>query len=589
MSVSTPIDDEARGKPHADCCADCGASLAAAQRYCMECGSRRGPLPPVVGERVAALRERGRPASASDAAVAAPAAVASAAAAEDAGLWRFMPSPQVAAVAVMALLAAGVVIGSVTSPLASSAGFAPIILQLSSPGPASAPEEEEPEATVSEAPEPAPVVPAAEAPVPLPSAPLPVEPEPESPPPLEELPELEEPTLPEVKHVFLIVLQSHGYEEAFGKTSTSPYFSQELAAQGELLPNYFAVTQGALANEVALLSGQGPTPETAANCPEYKAIVPATVGTEEQVEGSGCVYPSTTQSLPSQMATAGMTWKAYVEDIANGEAAGQPATCRHPAPEAADPSQAPLPGDAYLTWRNPFVYFSALTEGPECAADDVGLDKLTADLKTAKKTPTLSYIVPNACHDGGETPCAPEQPAGLAGAEGFLKTVVPQIAASDAYEEGGLIAITFDQAPQQGPSADSSSCCATPEYPNLPAPASAPAPPTGPVKPSGGGGQVGLLLISPFVEAGSIDETGYYNHFALLRSIEELLGLPPLGYAAGPALTSFDSTVFNAPAQSPTSSASCRDCASRAPSALHSSPSSSKKPWRARPELKTAR
>ena len=39
-----------------------------------------------------------------------------------------MPSPAVAAVAVMALLAAGVVLGSVTSPLAQSAGIAPIVL-----------------------------------------------------------------------------------------------------------------------------------------------------------------------------------------------------------------------------------------------------------------------------------------------------------------------------------------------------------------------------------------------------------------------------------------------------------------------------
>ena len=61
------------------------------------------------------------------------------------------------------------------------------------------------------------------------------------------------------------------------------YLSKTLAEKGELLENYYAVTQGDLANEIALLSGQGPTPQTAADCPEYTDIIaghgdPATAG-----------------------------------------------------------------------------------------------------------------------------------------------------------------------------------------------------------------------------------------------------------------------------------------------------------------------
>jgi hypothetical protein len=130
----------------------------------------------------------------------------------------------------------------------------------------------------------------------------------------------------------------------------------------------------------------------------------------------------------------------------------------------------------------------------------------------------------------------------------LLKTVVPEIVASPAYElEGGLIAITFAQAPAVGPSADSSACCVTPEFPNLlPPPEEAEPATPGPVKPSGGGGQVGMLLISPYVSAGSVEEAAYYNHFSFLRSVEELLALEPLGYAADPVLTGFDSTIFDA-------------------------------------------
>jgi hypothetical protein len=525
----------------------------------------------VAARRIDSLKKRGQQDEAK--AKAAPAATSTAVAAaeaeaeeEKAGYWRFMPSPQIAAVAVMALLAAGVVIGSVTSPLAESAGFAPIILEMASPGAggSTAPPEEE-AAAVAAAPAPAPVAVASTAPeviAPLPAEAPPAEPEPEpSPSPLELPPE--ESTLPEVKHVFLIVLDGHGYEEAFGKASTAPYFAKTLAAQGELLSNYYAVTQGALANKIALLSGQGPTPQTALGCPESTPIAPATVGLEGQVEGGGCVYPAETPTLPGQLIESKMTWKAYVEDLAEG--------C----------VESPV--------RDPLLYFAALTESSECAEREVGLDKLDADLKVAKKTPTLSLVVPSACHDGSEVPCAPEQPAGLAGAQGFLETVVPKITASQAYKEGGLIAITFDQAPQEGPNADASSCCATPEYPNLPDPATPPPAAAGPVKPSGGGGRVGLLLISPFVKAGSVEESGYYNHFSLLLSIEELLGLPPLGYAAGAALAPFGEAIYNAETSGSSSSASCRDCASRVPSALQSSPSSSKKPWRARPDSKATR
>ena len=46
--------------------------------------------------------------------------------------------------------------------------------------------------------------------------------------------------------------------QAFTPTSPAPYLATTLTSQGELLSNYYAVTQGELANEIALMSGQGP-------------------------------------------------------------------------------------------------------------------------------------------------------------------------------------------------------------------------------------------------------------------------------------------------------------------------------------------
>jgi phosphatidylinositol-3-phosphatase len=348
--------------------------------------------------------------------------------------------------------------------------------------------------------------------------------------------------LPPVKHVFVIMLSDQPYASVFGPSSQSPYLSQTLEHRGELLVRYYAVAHQQLANEIALISGQGPTVQTAANCPTYSPIAPATVGSDEQVTGTGCVYPSSTQTLFGQLAAKRMPWRAYLEGMGEGAGAesGAPdGDCGHPALGAADPTSAATPpaGQTYATYSNPFVYFSSLTGAPACEADDVGLNQLSADLATPSRTPSFAYIVPDLCHDGSPTPCASGAPAGLRAAEGFLKRVVPEILRSKAYKESGLLAITVDQAPSTGAGADSSSCCGQPQFPNLPASATGLAPE--------GGGQVGALLLSPFIKGGGVSQEPY-NHFSLLRTIEDLFGLKHLGYAGLPKVSSFEPSMFSA-------------------------------------------
>ena len=45
-----------------------------------------------------------------------------------------------------------------------------------------------------------------------------------------------------------------------------------------------------------------------------------------------------------------------------------------------------------------------------------------------------------------------------------------------------------------------------------------------------GGGRTGAVLLSPFIKPGTWNNTAY-NHYSLLRSIEDTFGLAPLGYA----------------------------------------------------------
>ncbi len=285
--------------------------------------------------------------------------------------------------------------------------------------------------------------------------------------------------------------------------------------------------------------------------------------------------------------------------------------CPHPAFGGADPYPSASVDAPYATWRNPFVYFRSVLIGGKCASSDLGLDRLATDLKQISTTPAFSYISPGPCSDGSDTPCSANAPAGLTPADRFLKTVVPEIERSPAYQHDGLIAITFDGAPASGPHADSNSCCDQPVFPNLPKPPSttsasstatgtatsaAPIPttptvgastttstisttsssctssssssttvstttpsttttsssgctPSIPLAPgtNPGGGQVGLLLISPYVKPNSLDQVDTYNHFSLLKSIENLFGLKPLGYARDSALPVLDAAIFNAP------------------------------------------
>ena len=414
--------------------------------------------------------------------------------------------------------------------------------------------------------------------------------------------------LPPIKHVFLIVLADQGFSQTFDPASGDTYLSRTLPKQGELVEDYYGIAGSSLANGVALISGQGPTALSLFNCPQYTAIERPTKGSEGQVVGSGCVYPRTTPTIADQLVKKGLTWRAYVDGIDTAKT--KPATCRHPALGASDPNFAPAANDPYLTWRNPFVYFRSLTTPATCAKADVGLDKLARDLRTVKTTPTLSYIVPSPCEDGDATPCRTGAPAGLPPADAFLRKVVAEIKRSPAYKADGLIAITFDHAPQGGPYADANACCATPAYPNLPAPTTtgtgttttptstpttgtgttttptttgttttgttttptttgtttAPAgtttttgttttptsttPPNpgdipGQTTPTGGGGQVGLVLLSAYVKPGTVESIDYYNHFSLLATIESILGLKRLGFAGDPSLTRFDSVIFN--------------------------------------------
>jgi hypothetical protein len=108
---------------------------------------------------------------------------------------------------------------------------------------------------------------------------------------------------------------------------------------------------------------------------------------------------------------------------------------------------------------------------------------------------------------------------------------VPRILASPAYRQDGLLLILFDESD----GSDASSCCGEPQFPNTPN--------NGGEYPGTGGGRVGAVALSPYIDPGTVDTTPY-NHFSLLASIEDLFGLGRLGYAGQAGLTTFESDLF---------------------------------------------
>lgn len=312
--------------------------------------------------------------------------------------------------------------------------------------------------------------------------------------------------------------------------------------------------------------------------------------------GQGCVYPSSIHDIGTQLRSAQLTVKAYQEDM--------PKPCDHPAIGAYDASSV-APGyetgnNPFLYFDN------WINHPTVCQRDDVPLNRntfepLVSDLQSIGTTPNLSWIGLNLC-DGGHDDCPNFYPDRAkssffngatvchgavnasercnAQSSWFLSQLIPKITASPAYKQDGLIAIVWDEANfyTTSPYADYSACCNEPNQPG----ASGLNGVTGEVnllfhkikitpgsfkllgafgdsdngvadylkeafKHHGlegqpGGGDSGAILLSPFIQGGTVSNQPY-NHYSLLATIQRIFGLARTGNAADPKLRPIGSDV----------------------------------------------
>jgi len=351
-----------------------------------------------------------------------------------------------------------------------------------------------------------------------------------------------------VGHVFVIVLENESYKATY-ETNPNPYLGKTLRRRGTLLSQYFGIGHVSHDNYLAMMSGQAPGAASQSDCQQYVdfAPSPAVFAPEGQAAGVGCVLPPNVASLPDQMEKAGLRWHGYMQSMGN-DLNREPDRCGEPTSSFGtgmrDGTQTAAANDQYAARHNPFVYFHSLIDSGSCERNVVPLPHLATDLASTATTPNLSYIVPDLCNDGHDAPCKGKDVAGstaggLSSVDHFLAQWVPKIQASPAYRAGGLIVITTDEADNS----DATACCGEQPGPNSPAPGI-----TGP-----GGGRIGTLVLGRCVRGGATDSTPY-NHYALLRSLEDLYGIRTggadgkghLGMAGATGLAPFGRGAFAA-------------------------------------------
>ena len=410
-----------------------------------------------------------------------------------------------------------------------------------------------------------------------------------------------------IKNIVVIDLENSPYGKNFGAGSVATYLNTTLAAQGQVIPNYFATSHVSQGNYISQVSGQAPTADQNSDCIDastlastkilgaFTDVTPATPTDGGQVVGNGCVFPASVKTIGDQLDAAqkklGLTstWKMYAEDMGNDPARDYGTvdpmggtTCAHPPINGQDNSNSASATDQYATRHTGFLYFHSVIDNQKnCDAKVVPLGTvstgkygykdmfqghLATDFASIKTTPAFSFIAPNLCNDAHDAKCVGPDAENNAGGTGlsagdtWLKHWIPFIMSSPAYKAGQmLIVLTFDES---GPTNDFAALPGQPAGPNtggnpglspllvkvhyLAAATAAGQYP--------GGGQVGALLLnSKYIKPGTVNNTGAYNHFSALRSYEDLLGLTTggtdglghLGYAAQTGLVPFGADVFD--------------------------------------------
>ncbi len=184
-------------------------------------------------------------------------------------------------------------------------------------------------------------------------------------------------------------------------------------------------------------------------------------------------HQSSRAHLTTLLDGAGIPWKSYQEDIVGD-------VC-------------PLTNKGlYAVRHNPMVFFDDVTgtNNPQsvyCINHNRPYTELATEL-TQGTVAQYNFISPNLCNDmHNVSGCATKN--SVKNGDNWLKQAIPPILASSAYQNGGIILITWDE----GLNSD---------------------------------GPIGMIVLSPHAKV-NYSNTVHYTHSSFLRSMQEIFGLKP--------------------------------------------------------------
>ena len=262
---------------------------------------------------------------------------------------------------------------------------------------------------------------------------------------------------PPVRHVFVVNLENEGYDTDV-RPGLAGEVSQPHAARRRASSSTSTTAPRTTASRTTSRrsAARDPNPQTQGDCQIYTDFTRVSTTGEGQAVGSGCVYPASVPTLANQLASRNLTWKGYMQDIANSPTEAK--SCRHPAIGTRDDTQVARVGDQYATRHNPFVYFHAIIDSPSCAAPRRGsISSRAISVGGDDAEPRLHHAEP--LQRRPRWPCVDGRPGGLVSADAWLRTWIPKILASPAFVRDGMLVVTFDEAELEGSEADASACC----------------------------------------------------------------------------------------------------------------------------------
>jgi hypothetical protein len=310
--------------------------------------------------------------------------------------------------------------------------------------------------------------------------------------------------LPHYAHVLVIVEENKDYAQVLNG-AFAPNLSRLAETYGEAT-NFFGEVHPSEANYVALLGGDtfGIHDDDAFYCKPGMAADPVCQGADEP----GYVSHSTSSPhLGQQLDQAGLNWKGYYEDLP------APGSLAVTAGEVATPT-GPRPVALYASKHSGFMNFEAVQRDPRRADHIVDFRQLDADI-AAGRLPAFALIVPNQCnemhglHGEGIAPDCDGANAGqlIGRGDRVIGALVSRLQGTKAWQgpENMAIVITLDE----GAGKVRSGCCGvTPDAPS-----------------NFGGGHIPTVVITNHGPRGVKDPTAY-NHYSMLRTFEDLFGLP---------------------------------------------------------------